>query len=371
MSKYLVGFVILLALLYSPLKQYITIMGAFRSVPEPPVGSSNCRLVTYPGLAACEDVSFYKDGLFIASCHPTRFQFVAQSNNTNGNLFLLDLKTPGAPEVHPFKVENQNEENSFHPHGMSLYEKDDSLYIFVINHANLSYNVIDIFLVSDLSTYTLKHIRRIADPLIRTPNDLVAVGIDKFYVTNDHYFPATSQLLQIAEMFSTAPISDAVYCDGDKCQVAAKNLASPNGINTNHDQSVVYLAETLTGKVRFYDRNPETGDLYETGAIELDNLLDNIEVDRVTGELFVAAHPLGLKTFAHLANPESRSPVRIIKVSNNTKADLFLGVKYMSQDVIFNDGVQFGGVATGTYDPHGKHLVLGAIFDQGLLVCNN
>ena len=36
-------------------------------------------------------------------------------------------------------------------------------------------------------TTTVRHLRSIAHPAIRTPNDIFAISPTEFYVTNDHY----------------------------------------------------------------------------------------------------------------------------------------------------------------------------------------
>jgi len=76
------------------------------------------------------------------------------------------------------------------------------LHIFVINHlpnpqhwyaqgttqsSNKTLSQIEVF-SHVLGSQTAEHVRSINDPLIKTPNDILATSPTSFYVTNDHYY---------------------------------------------------------------------------------------------------------------------------------------------------------------------------------------
>ena len=48
------------------------------------------------------------------------------------------------------------------------------------------FKTIEIFLLQDDQ---LVHQKTVSDPALVSPNDLVAVGPEQFYVTNDHRYP--------------------------------------------------------------------------------------------------------------------------------------------------------------------------------------
>ena len=69
-------------------------------------------------------------------------------------------------------------------------------------------------------------------------NDLVMVGLDKFYYTNWHYFrsPVGYQL----ETFMSLHWGGIGYYDGQSFSMVATGLGQPNGINISPDQKYVH-----------------------------------------------------------------------------------------------------------------------------------
>lgn len=76
------------------------------------------------------------------------------------------------------------------------------LHIFAVNHLpdpqywnaqeagrspNKTRSQVEVFRHT-LGSQTAEHVRSIRDPLIRTPNDILATSPTRFYVTNDHYY---------------------------------------------------------------------------------------------------------------------------------------------------------------------------------------
>ena len=90
-------------------------------------------------------------------------------------------------------------------HGMDFYEdpttltsetKNLALTLFVINHRRTG-SVVEVFEYTrkqdekddgNGSLGVVRYVETIANDLIRTPNDLVAMGRRSFYITNDHYY---------------------------------------------------------------------------------------------------------------------------------------------------------------------------------------
>ena len=66
-------------------------------------------------------------------------------------------------------------------------------------------------------------------------NDLVVVGLDKFYVTN--YFTTQSRALKTIELWVFfLPLQTVVYFDGKNGTVALRGLYGPNGIDISPDK---------------------------------------------------------------------------------------------------------------------------------------
>jgi hypothetical protein len=71
-------------------------------------------------------------------------------------------------------------------------------------------------------------------------NDLVVVGMDKFYITN--LMSMTSKMMRMVEslLLFPIPLQNMVYFDGQKGSVVVRGLSAPNGINISPDKQWVY-----------------------------------------------------------------------------------------------------------------------------------
>jgi hypothetical protein len=62
----------------------------------------------------------------------------------------------------------------------------NKLYVFFINHRRTG-SVVEIF-EHTLNTKVLTHLNTVKHDLIHTPNNLVPVSKNEFYITNDHHY---------------------------------------------------------------------------------------------------------------------------------------------------------------------------------------
>ena len=69
---------------------------------------------------------------------------------------------------------------------------------------------------------SLFHIRSVSGPLMISPNDIVLINKDQFYVTNDH--GSSSGLMQTLEEYLQLRRCNALFYDGKKFSVAASGL---------------------------------------------------------------------------------------------------------------------------------------------------
>ena len=178
------------------------------------------------------------------------------------------------------------------------------------------------------SSTTLKRVRRVRHPLIRYPNDLVAVGADEFYLSNTHR-GAPGSVLRLLETFLRLPTGDVVAVREDSVRVAARNIAYPNGVNVSADGRTVIVASTSTAELHLYERGGD-GSLSFDRSISVPGLADNIEV-RPDGRLIVGVHPKAIDAARHLADPSQPAPTRIVGVSIGATAKDD-GVEVLYQD---------------------------------------
>ncbi len=240
----------------------------------------------------------------------------------------------------------------FHPHGISLWKSQEGeRRLFVISHASSGEQLVEVFDVD--SDGTLKHAETISDPLIHSPNDLVATGERSFYVTNDHRFSGT---LQSLEVFLGLPVSDVVHFDGQSATSVINNLAYPNGINISANGKTLYVAEIMKRHIRAWNRQAD-GSFRAGQAWPMRMAADNIEIDDA-GNLWTAGHPNILTFPPHSEDPANLSPSMVSKVDpvTNDVKEIFYSV---------GDNISASSVAAFSQDT----LVIGAVFEDHVLVC--
>ena len=73
------------------------------------------------------------------------------------------------------------------------------------------------------------HQRTVADAALVSPNDIVAVGPEQFYVTNDHRH--TGGFMRLVEEYGRQAWSNVLFYTGSGFVEAAAGLGYANGIN--------------------------------------------------------------------------------------------------------------------------------------------
>lgn len=240
----------------------------------------------------------------------------------------------------------------FCPHGISLWvEPSGSDVLFAVNHSGGRHTV-EIY---DIQGEGLSHRRTVADPLLRSPNDIVGVGRDRFYVTNDHrYSPGLRRSL---EDYLRLPLGSVVYFDGQGFSEVASGVAYPNGIQTSPDGSRLYVAATIGRGLSVFDRSAGTGELTLARTIPLETGLDNIEVT-ADGTLWIAAHPQLLTFVAHAGDPSTPSPSQVLRVDPDT---------LRAEEVYLDRGEAISASSVAAVS--GDRMLIGAVFDDRILDC--
>lgn len=136
------------------------------------------------------------------------------------------------------------------------------MYLFVVNHPQHKSQVEIFHFVQE---NTLVHLKTITHPLLHryvlynkpftvshilhltnytcffilfivsfSVNDIVAVGVESFYATNDHSF--ASETLHFMTVILGLAWCDVVYYSPEEVRVAANGFMSSNGINISPDK---------------------------------------------------------------------------------------------------------------------------------------
>jgi arylesterase/paraoxonase len=240
----------------------------------------------------------------------------------------------------------------FRPHGISWFRDEDGREsLFVVSHPE-DRHVVEIF---EVEAGTLVHRETIEGELLRSPNDVFAVGARQFYATNDHRDP--KGFWRVVEDFLRRAISDVVYFDGRTFEVVAQDVAYPNGVAGDPGGDSVFVASTTGRAVLRYRRDRETGALSLLERYDVETGVDNLDLG-TDGRIWMGAHPNMLAFLRNARDPENLSPSQVLALDPRSGAvdEVFLsaGADLSTSSV----GAAFGG-----------RLLIGSVFENHVLLC--
>lgn len=265
-----------------------------------------------------------------------------------GGLYWVDLKTDTYEPVHLTGNHNQ----PLAPHGISLFKKDSSYQLMAINHTEGKHSI-EVF---ELIGQDLKHTNTLQNPSMIQPNDLVLVGENQFYFTNDHKY--TSGIGKLAEEYLGLSLSNVVYFDGKSYREVASGIAYANGINYDKNRGLLYVASVRKFLVKVYSVN-EDGALSFIEDIACGTGVDNIELDE-DGALWIGAHPNLLRFGAYAKGKEETAPSEIIKIDYRNKGD------YTVEKIYIENGEEMSGASVAT--TFGNLIFTGNVMDDEFLI---
>ncbi len=342
---------VLLTLVLFFVLRWLTAAGFFTSVPT--VSPGICRPIA--GLQGPEDfeIDAAHDAIIVSS---TNRRAPKASPDPRDGLYLLKLSAPDAP---PVKLEGVPKD--FHPHGISLYRApngDETL--MAINHRSDGGQAVEIFgLAYDNGAARLTPHASINGGLLVSPNDLFAVGPDRFYVTNDHV--TKTALGRFAEDYLVWPHADLLYFNGTNFRISVQRMAFPNGVFVTPDGGYLYAAITNERRLIAFAREPFFGSLKEIGSLSLPARPDNISAD-AEGRLIVAGHPDLVRVNQFRADPGKPSPSEVFRITLDKS-----GVPQSYETIFADDGGRIG--ASSAAAVVGKRLLIGSVLDDKLLDC--
>jgi len=276
-----------------------------------------------------------------------------KGENPVGAIWLLDLNAPNAL---PIDVSAGLVATGFQPHGVSLYRAGDGKKtLFVINHANKR-QTIEVF---DVNGATLTHRGTVTGPELISPNDIVGVGADSFYVTNDHA-NAQGSWMRTAEDYLRLKLTTVQFYDGVKFSTALSGMGGSNGINVSADGKSLYLSAASERTVHVYDRDPATNALTERATVSVPGFADNIEV-LADGNLLLGLHSKIFDLLAHLGDPAKLAPSHIMRLIANGQGG------FTPETIYYNLGDEISAASVGASIDN--RLLIGAIFDAKILDC--
>jgi arylesterase/paraoxonase len=241
----------------------------------------------------------------------------------------------------------------FQPHGLSFFRDEAQVeYLFTNNHRRNGNHTVEIFQIEQNGG--LKHLETISDKQLTSPNDLVAVGPRQFYLTNDGR--AHDRTTRSIDTFLDRKTGNVLFFDGSDFHRVAENLKFPNGIVADPATNQLIVAETLTGKLLFY-QIVENWKLVNVDNFFIKKGLDNISIND-KGQVLAAVHPNLWLLSKHMKDSENQSPSQIYSLDIQTK-----GLKLIYQQ----KGETPSGVSAAI--KINSTLYLGAICEQKILKC--
>jgi len=323
--------------------EFLSFGGQFRKlVPRSPGPCSPLALK-----ASAEDVQIDRNRS-IAYLSSLDRRALVEGKDVRGDILQIDLTTD------PLRIDNALESAPplFRPHGISLYRMGDGkLRLFVISHPPKQAHTVEIF--EQAASGRFVHVGTVTDPLFVSPNAIVAVGPQQFYVANDK--GATGPFDRFREFALRTGLATLVFYDGGNSRVVAEGLKSAAGLGLSPDGLRLFAAETLGKQLTEYSRDPLSGDLELLRHIKVDGAPDNVNVD-ADGTVWVAVHARLLDLIRQFGDPQHHAPTTILRLNGET-----------TEAVYVDDG---SGISAGSVGAvFADRLYVGSITERKLMVC--
>lgn len=300
----------------------------------------DCRSV--PGLIGPEDITV------------DLARDVAYVSATDSRAFMKEQRAFGALYRYALGDERPKQlytADRFHPHGIGYFSDGTAPdLLYVVNHETMTSHAIEVFEVSDAG---LRHVQTLRDPLLVSPNDVVAVRRGELYVTNDHGVNRGPG--QLIDDLLRRERGQILQLKNGKFRVLASDLAYANGINAKPDGSELYVGESTGRRVRIYARDAASGGITLRQTIDIGTGADNIEL-APDGSFYVGAHPKLLTFLKHASNPEVLSPSEVVRIAGGKVEQVFLDP---------GDQLSASTVAAPFHD----RLLIGSVFADHFLDC--
>ncbi|KAJ3012290.1 Serum paraoxonase/arylesterase 2 [Thoreauomyces humboldtii] len=341
------------------------------SLTEPT--DTSCHMLNDPLLQGCEDgVLHAKSNQIFYACaidpllrlkyFPGLGNFDPVAAQTpKGAIVVLDLKTLKSTRLtlvgHP---------PSFHAHGITIYSSDpETVRITVISHQP-GHSVLETF-DHTLGTDTAIHVSTFNDQkLLFAPNNLVAVGKDKYYATNDRgdrtsFFPT---LLDRTGLRSSGHV---VYIEDGKAIVATPKLTYPNGIAATPDGQTIYVADSVQATISVYSRK-HNNKLRLMDTIPIPHYLDNISLHPKTGALILTGANSFFTTLQKILSHSLQIPGIASITTNNTSEGRFYGKKFSTELKTLTSETEVELPSVAVADGKGRVFITGLA--GGLMMCD-
>ena len=305
------------------------------------------ELVKEITIQGAEDIIVNEEESFAIISATARKGFPAVEQEYGG-LYLIEL-TSGEFVLkhltHDFQL-------PFAPHGISIFKVDSTYIVAAINHTETAHTV-EFF---SLYNQELTHTGTIKSSKLISPNDLVLVNENQFYITNDHRYE--SGFGRLLEDYGNLAVSNVLFYDGNEFNEVADGISFANGINRDEERKLVFVASPRRFLVKVYQET-ELGSLEFVEDVGCGTGVDNIEFD-TNGNLWIGCHPDLLGFTAYSKKQKDIAPSEVIKIEYRGEGDFEVSSIYE------NDGTEIS--ATSVAAPYKDMILVGSVVDKKMLV---
>ncbi|XP_042540513.1 serum paraoxonase/lactonase 3 [Dipodomys spectabilis] len=310
----------------------------------------NCQLIE--GLEnGSEDIDILPSGLAFISTGLKYPGMPSFAPDEPGQIFLMDLNEQN-PKPHALKFSDGFDKEIFNPHGISTFiDKDHTVYLYVVNHPHMK-STVEIFKFDDKQR-SLIHWKTITHELLKSVNDIVAIGLEEFYATRDHYF--TSFPMTFIEIILELRWTYVLFYSPREIKVVATGFKSANGITVSQNQKYVYVADVSDAAIHIMEIQ-DNWNLTQLKRIQLGTLPDNLNVDPATGDILAGCHPNGMKILFY--NPEDPPGSEVLRIQN------VLSDKPTVNTVYANNGSVLQGSSVASV--YHEKMLIGSVFHKAL-----
>lgn len=298
----------------------------------------------YAGMPGPEDMELDSKRSRLLVSSQERRKFNPDGSWIPGAIFSQPLK--GEPAVLVLKG---RDDAPFHPHGISLVEKESLLY--VINHIGPGRNAVEVFRVEEKALVFLK---RLESPLLHHPNDLVALDGDEFYASNDHGYSGIAG--KIEDLFAAA-WGEVVHYRKGSWSVAATGIAYANGVQVSPAGDRLFAAGTRDRGIHVYNRDNQGRISAQSSFIDVGTGVDNL-MWADSENLIVAGHASIFAFLRHASNAANPSPSEIFSIH----------VPSGAVTRIFATDSEIHASSTGILS--GRKVYIAQVFEPYVSVCN-
>ncbi|KAK0727515.1 hypothetical protein B0T26DRAFT_637893 [Lasiosphaeria miniovina] len=310
----LAGYVCYLA---GPLAYRTLMLWGFLSSP----GSENDSLFVAATLTAiadtayCEDIHYHApSSTLFTACEDndetrhkwfpplTNFDDPELAQRSRGSIHVINPKT-----LRSRRLRFENFDGPFITHGIDVISDTDQLdgtvavYVFAVNHVPApdcrkagqtphARSQIEIF-HHVLGSSTVRHVRSVWHPLIRTPNDIFASSATSFFMTNDHRYVDHGLMRAIEDLYARAKWTDVVHVQlnslaapgddataGVHATVAVSNIHNSNGLGHGRSPREILITSCSSGVLHIGQVSPDAVSGHDSNV----TIVESIEVDAIS-----------------------------------------------------------------------------------------